>query len=67
MGEAKRRKLAKSQWDDPTKRSSLISLVHNGMARDTDPTLSGVTVIFPSGETIFLSAADAKKIPTPDA
>jgi hypothetical protein len=33
------------------------------MALDTDPTLAGVTVIFPSGETKFLSAADARKPP----
>jgi hypothetical protein len=67
MGEAKRRKQAKSQWDDQTARNNLLALVHHGMALDTDPTLSGVTVIFPSGETRFLSAADAKKPPTPDA
>jgi hypothetical protein len=63
MGEAKRRKAAKSRWDDPKARGDLIAAVHHGMALDTDPTLTGVTVIFPSGETKFLSAADARKPP----
>jgi hypothetical protein len=63
MGEAKRRKLAGSQWADPKARNGLLAAVHQDMARTTDQTLSGVTVIFPSGETVFLSAADAKKQP----
>ena len=63
MGEAKRRKAAKGRWDDPKGRNGLIAAIHHGMAFDTDPTLTGVTVIFPSGETKFLSAADARKPP----
>jgi hypothetical protein len=63
MGEARRRKLAGSPWHDPKQRAALLAMVHNGIAQDADPTLSGVTVIFPSGETVFLSAEDARRPP----
>ena len=63
MGEAKRRKAAKSRWDDPAARSDLLALAHHAMATDPDPTLTGITVIFPSGETKYLSATEARKPP----
>jgi hypothetical protein len=65
MGEARRRKLAampETQWDDEA-RASLIALVVAGMAQDDDPTLTGCTLILPTGEPIYLPAAEARKQP----
>jgi hypothetical protein len=50
-------------WHDPEARAALLAMIHEGMAQDRDPTLSGATVILPKGEPIYLSAADARKPP----
>lgn len=67
MGEARRKKLAGSPWHDPKQRAALLAMAHNAMAADSDPTLSGITVIFPTGESVYLSAEDARKQPKPGA
>jgi hypothetical protein len=38
-------------------------MIHEALAEDSDPTLSGVTVILPHGPSIYLSAAEARKPP----
>jgi hypothetical protein len=69
MGEARRRKLAglptrppaaRSRWADPKDRASLLGMIHEALAQDLDPTVSGATVLLPGREPVFISAAEPR-------
>lgn len=65
MGEARRRKLAaaatSNSAENAAKRAELLALAHNALLQSDDPTVSGMTLFLPSGESIYLSAEDARK------
>lgn len=65
MGEARRRKRAAAATSNSTenavKRAELLALAHTALAQSDDPTVSGMTLFLPSGESVYLSAEDARK------
>lgn len=65
MGEARRRKRAaaatSNDAENALKRAELLALAHNALLQSDDPTVSGMTLFLPSGESIYLSAEDARK------
>jgi hypothetical protein len=62
MGEARRRKLAGTDWT-PEARADFIAMLYEGLAQEpNDSTISGIT-FFPAGqgEPVYISAGDAKR------
>jgi len=48
-------------WADPAARAGIISLIHEGLAADNDPTLTGCTVILPGSDPVYISAVTARR------
>jgi hypothetical protein len=68
VGEVRRKRLARMReksepidWTDPAARAGIISLIHERLAADHDPTLTGCTLILPGSAPMYISAHTAKR------
>jgi hypothetical protein len=59
----------RTDWANPKTRAAMIGMLHAALAQDTDPTLTGITLILPDGkDPLYIAKARAKRRPgKPDA
>ena len=56
------RRAAAAEERKQSERDDLIKLAHAALAASDDPTVTGGTLILPTGEVVFISADDARAL-----